>query len=126
MGLMLDAGALIALERGDPRVVSLLKRAEDRQETVVTPAPVLGQVWRSGSGRQAFLARALPGITVIPADDPACRAAGRLLGRSRTTDIVDALVVVLAAIGDEILTSDPGDLRHLVTALARPLTVTAV
>src|SRR5690349_23526629 len=43
-------------------------------------------------------------------------ARGMLLARSGGSDAVDATVVCLAADGDEILTSDPGDLRGLAEA----------
>jgi hypothetical protein len=39
-----------------------------------------------------------------------------LLARSGQTDVIDAVVVCLAADGDDILTSDPGDLRSLAQA----------
>ncbi|HTW07403.1 MAG TPA: hypothetical protein VME46_07835 [Acidimicrobiales bacterium] len=39
-----------------------------------------------------------------------------LLGRSGTNDAVDAALVCLAADGDDILTSDPGDLKGLAQA----------
>jgi hypothetical protein len=41
---------------------------------------------------------------------------GVLLGKTRTTDVVDAAVVVLAVAGDCILTSDPDDMARLVAA----------
>jgi hypothetical protein len=41
------------------------------------------------------------------------RAIGELLERARTADVVDASLVELAAAGDRILTSDPGDLLRL-------------
>ena len=45
-GLTLDAGALIAFERNDRRVVALLARALHHQLALVVPAGVIGQVWR--------------------------------------------------------------------------------
>jgi len=39
-----------------------------------------------------------------------------LLARSGHADAIDATVVCLAADGDDILTSDPGDLRALAEA----------
>jgi DNA-binding transcriptional MocR family regulator len=44
------------------------------------------------------------------------KKAGVLLGRSGAKDAVDAALVCLAADGDDILTSDPGDLRALAEA----------
>src|SRR5512139_3185766 len=57
-GLTLDAGALIALERNDRRIVALLARARHHGWALVVPEGVVGQVWRDGK-RQARLARLL-------------------------------------------------------------------
>ena len=42
--------------------------------------------------------------------------AGELLGSTRTKDVVDATVALLASSADELYTSDPGDLRKLCEA----------
>lgn len=76
-------------------------------------------MWRGGHGRQANLARLLPGVDVRFLDEELGRRAGVLLGRAGATDVDDAAVVLLAADGDEILTSDPGDLRGLPRRWAR-------
>ena len=62
MSLVLDAGALIAVERGDREVLALLKRERQQGRAPLTHGGVLGQVWRGGQGRQAQLARLLPGL----------------------------------------------------------------
>jgi len=54
------------------------------------------------------------------------RAAGELLATSGTSDAVDALIVMVALPGDQLLTSDPVDLRPLVTHRAIPVTVVHV
>lgn len=54
------------------------------------------------------------------------RAAGELLAASGTTDVVDALVTMVAVPGDQLLTSDPADLRTLVTQRDIPVTVVRV
>jgi hypothetical protein len=77
---------------------------------------VVAQVWRGGTGRQAPLARLLAGTDVVAVDDVLGRRAGRLLARSGHSDAIDATVVCLAADGDNVLTSDPGDLRVLAEA----------
>jgi hypothetical protein len=55
----------------------------------------------------------LPGLEVVPLDDALGRRAGVLLGRARTSDVVDAALVVLAVDGDVVLTSDADDIEHL-------------
>jgi hypothetical protein len=114
--LVLDAGAFVAVERGDRAVVALVKRERLAGRAPVTSGGVVAQVWRGGSGRQVLVARLLAGTDVAPVDEGLGRRAGVLLARSGTSDAVDATVVCLAADGDDILTSDPGDLHALAQA----------
>jgi hypothetical protein len=114
--LVLDAGAFVAVERGDRDVVALVKRERMAGRPPVTSGGVVAQVWRGGRGRQAELARLLAGVQVAAIDDSLGRRAGMLLARSGQSDAIDAAVVCLAADGDDILTSDPGDLRALAEA----------
>ena len=65
---------------------------------------------------QAPLARLLAGVEVAPVDDSLGRRAGMLLARTGMSGAIDATVVCLAADGDDILTSDAGDLRTLAEA----------
>ena len=57
-GIVLDAGALIALDRGDKRIIALLQRALEQGRTLRVPAGVVGQAWRDGRV-QVTLARFL-------------------------------------------------------------------
>ena len=114
--LVLDAGAFVAVERGNREVVALVKRERLAGRPPVTSGGVVAQVWRGGSGRQAPMARLLAGTAVASVDDTLARRAGMLLARSGHSDAIDATVVCLAADGDDILTSDPGDLRVLAEA----------
>jgi hypothetical protein len=114
--LVLDAGAFLAVERGDRDVVALVKRERLAGHSPVTSGGVVAQVWRGGRGRQTLVSRLLVGVEVAPIDDSMGRRAGLLLARSGQSDAIDAAVVCLAADGDDILTSDPGDLRILAEA----------
>jgi hypothetical protein len=114
VSIVLDAGALIAVERGDRDMIALIKRERVQERAPVTHGGVVGQVWRGGHGRQVNLARLLPGVDVVALDDGFGRRAGVLLGRAASNDVIDASVVLLAVDGDEIYTSDPEDLRRLV------------
>jgi hypothetical protein len=116
MSLLLDAGAFLAVEQGDRDVVALVKRERLAQRAPLSHGGVVAQVWRGGSGRQAELARLLAGVDVKALDLDLGKKAGVLLGLSRTDDAVDAALVCLAADGDDILTSDPGDLKALAEA----------
>lgn len=84
---------------------------EDR--SVYVPSVVVGQVWRDAQ-RQAVLSRFLAGCHIQPIDIDIAKAAGVLCGRTRTADVVDATVVVMAAMLRAIVwTSDPRDLKAL-------------
>jgi len=111
-GLCLDAGALIAFERLDPRVLRLLQRARDAGLSVEIPAPVVAQAWRGGP-RQALLARLLAsdGVETIPMDAVAARAVGELCAASSATDVVDGHVAWHAFRRRlAVVTSDPDDI----------------
>lgn len=116
MTLVLDAGALIAIERSDREIMALLKREHRAGRLPVTHGGVVGQVWRSGGGHQANLARLLPSVNVQAIDEATGKKAGVLLARAGGDDVIDAAVALLAVDGDEILTSDPADLRPLAVA----------
>jgi hypothetical protein len=114
--LVLDAGAFLAIERGDRAVIALVKRERLNQRAPVSHGGVVAQVWRGGSGRQAELARLLKGIDVRALDEQLGKRAGVLLGRAGGDDAIDAAVVCLATDGDDIVTSDPADLKALAEA----------
>ncbi len=113
MSIVLDAGALVAVERADRDMIALVKRERREGRAPLSHGGVIGQVWRGGHGRQATLARLLPGVEVHAIDDSFGRRAGVLLGNARGAEVIDAAVVLLAQDGDEIFTSDPADLRDL-------------
>jgi hypothetical protein len=121
VGLTLDAGALIAYERGSKQVQVLLRKAWEHDAPVAIPAAALAQAWRDGS-RQARLARYLrTGVngdkgapTVEPLGYVMARRVGELCAASGTADVVDASVVVVAQMhGHAVVTSDPADLAEL-------------
>ena len=114
--LVLDAGAFVAVEHGDRDIVALVKRERLAGRAPVTNGGVVAQIWRGGRHRQVPVARLLAGVEVTPIDDRLGRRAGMLLARTGGADPIDAAVVFLAADGDDILTSDPGDLRTLAEA----------
>jgi S1-C subfamily serine protease len=114
--LVLDAGAFIAVERGDRDIMALVKREHRAGRAPVTHGAVVAQVWRGGSGKQAPVARLLAGAEVVALDEQLGRRAGMVLALSGHRDAIDAAVVCLAGDGDDILTTDPGDLRDLAEA----------
>jgi predicted nucleic acid-binding protein len=115
VGITLDAGGLIALDRDDRRVIVLLARAAEAKGRITVPATALAQAIRRPE-RQARLARLIrqPTTDVVALDRVDATNVGRLLAASGTADIADAHVVVCARrSGQRIVTSDPDDLRRL-------------
>jgi hypothetical protein len=115
VGVTLDAGGLIALDRNDRRVVVLLARAVETNSRVTIPSSALAQAIRRPE-RQARLARLIrqPTSDVIPLDRVDTVNVGRLLAASGTSDVVDAHVVVCARRSRQrVVTSDPGNLSRL-------------
>jgi hypothetical protein len=115
LSTILDAGALISLDRNDRAMWIRLKALHLAGEVPITHGGVVGQVWRGGP-RQARLATALAGMDVRSLDEKLGRAAGRLLSIARMSDVVDAALVALASDTDEIITIDIGDLAQLADA----------
>jgi hypothetical protein len=114
-GVTFDAGALIALDRDDRRVVVLLARAAQIGARITVPASALAQAIRQPS-RQARLSRLLrqPNTDVRALDAADATQVGILLAASRTSDIADAHVVICARRNaDAIVTSDAQDIRRL-------------
>ena len=112
---MLDAGALIAVERGDRATAAVIEVARQQQRRVIVPAGVVGQVWR-GSARQARLSRLLNArdVVVEPLTDIGARAAGVLCGSAGAADVIDASVVLTARrYQATVISSDRADLRVL-------------
>ena len=125
MSLVLDAGALLAIERRDRQVGALLRVAQQERIAVRTSPAAVAQVWRHGA-RQAQLARVLAGVAAPPLDLDTGKRLGALLSVTDSCDVVDAHVASLARAGDRVLTSDPDDLRHLLDALSIDATVVCV
>lgn len=125
MALVLDAGALIAIERDDRLVLGHLLVARRDGVAVRTTSTVVSQVWRDGR-RQARLSSVLRGIEEVPHDRARSRRIGELLARAGASDVVDGGIIEVAADGDEVLTSDVADLAVLAEAAGRRLTLIPV
>ncbi len=108
-GYCLDAGALIAVERGVAPVIKFLDDAAGQGLAIDIPAGALAQVWRGGP-RQARMSRFVSarGVRVVPLDDETARAVGVLCGLAGTSDVIDAHVALHAHLeGLAVMTSDP-------------------
>jgi hypothetical protein len=119
MTLVLDTGALVGLERNDRTMWRRLKSALLMGQVPITHGGVIGQAWRGHGPRSALLAKALSGIDVRAIDNDLGKRAGELLARAKTTDVIDAALVLIASDHDTLLTSDPTDMKRLADAADR-------
>ena len=115
--MILDAGILVAVDRGEQAAQSFLTAALEEDVALRTSAPVVAQVWRNGS-RQARLAKFLDTLEVHDFTLVDARVVGGILLRSGTSDVVDAHIVALAVrLKDSIVTADSADLLLLTSYL---------
>jgi hypothetical protein len=112
---VLDAGALVAVDRRDRMIGAQLRVLQQQGTPIRVSAAVVGQVWRDGR-KQANLARVLAGVGIEALAKDDGRRIGELLALAAAADVVDAHVALMAANADLILTSDPGDIRQLLQA----------
>ena len=120
-----DAAVLVAADRNERRVWAEHKVRLELGIVPVVPTPVVAQVSRSP--QQAQLRRFLTGCVVVPLGATEAHEAGRLLGITKTSDVVDAVVVTTALRQEAtILTSDPDDIERLVRASGREISVVAI
>ncbi len=113
--VVLDAGALIALERRDRRMLALLREVVEARVASHVPAGVVAQVWR-GRPRQHAVVRLLraQAMRVHPFDEAVAYRVGLLLASSHTSDVVDGHVAILGrSLRATVVTSDADDLRRL-------------
>lgn len=114
-GVVLDSGALIAVERGDRTMSVLLAEARRAKAPIIVPAGCIAQVWRSPA-RQARIAVLLrqQNVEIIALDDQDARRIGVLLAAIGAHDVVDGHVAVCAHRARRpVLTSDPDDISRL-------------
>jgi predicted nucleic acid-binding protein len=119
--LILDSGAVIALARGDQRARAFVDRALETGAELLIPSVVIAETVRGRGPRDAPVNRVLTAVdSVLVADESAGRTAGALLGRARSSETIDALVVgnAIQLGGGRILTSDPDDMRQLARGAA--------
>ncbi len=125
MKAVLDAGALMAVDRRN-RVIGAQLRVLQQQGTPIrVSTAVVGQAWRDGR-KQANLARVLAGVGIVPLAEDDGKRIGELLALAGSADVVDAHVALMAAHADLVLTSDPGDIRKLLQARGISARVQAV
>ena len=128
--LVLDAGALAALDRNSRATWAKLRLATTQKAVIVVPTGVIAKACRDGT-RQTRLVQVLRHCDEVPLDGANARAAGLLCAATHTSDIVDASVAICAATlarhqRTTVLTSDIGDLRRLLDQLGSTAEVARV
>lgn len=103
----------------------MLRVAQQQRLAVRSAAGVVAQVWRDGS-RQANLSRVLSGVDVASLDLPVAKRVGVVLGAADSSDVIDGHVAYLVEPGDQLLTSDPHDMRNLLGDRAHHVDVVTV
>lgn len=112
IGITLDTGALIAIEKRDRRMKARLERTRIEGRDITVPAAVVAEWWRGGN-RQAQI---LDAFNVEPMSERLAKIAGEALAALPTATIVDAIVMASASLrGDIVYTSDFEDLDRLHT-----------
>jgi hypothetical protein len=112
---VLDAGALVAVDRRDRIIGGLLRVLQQHGTPIRVSSAVVGQVWRDGR-KQANLTRVLAGVGIEPLGKDDGKRIGELLALARSANVVDAHVALMTAPADLVLTSDAGDIRALLQA----------
>jgi predicted nucleic acid-binding protein len=117
IGVTLDTGALIAMERRKARGTMLLLAAKEQRAELFATTPVIAEWWRGRNDRRDDIKRS---VTVVPLSLAAAEAAGTVLGRirdrkARAELAVDVMVMAFAALhgGGLVYTSDMDDLTRL-------------
>jgi predicted nucleic acid-binding protein len=114
--IVYDTGALLAAERRNPDFLALHDELTAARIRPIVPVAVLAQAWRGGPQHQ--ISRVLKGCDILPDDSRTGRAAGVACAASRTSDIVDAIVIATAIRHQApVVTSDPGDLTRIAHSL---------
>ncbi|MEU9172100.1 hypothetical protein AB0D34_30620 [Streptomyces sp. NPDC048420] len=109
-----DSGVLIAAAKNDRRFLGRHKALLRSGGIPIVPAGVLAQCWDVRASA-AILHWVLSGCLVVPLTETGAKAAAVLCQENKTSDVIDASVVLASIAYDEapILTDDLGDIRAL-------------
>ena len=125
MSVVYDAGVLVAADRDDRGIWAEHRIRLELGAVPLTTAPVVAQVSRSP--RQAQLRRFLRGCEIVAFSPDQAHEVGALLGNAGTADVVDAHLVVCAAVTTSaVLTADLNDLRKISRKMVTPVPVQSI
>ncbi len=114
--IVLDAGAVIGLARGNTALRAMVTKAHLAGNEIIVPMVVLAETVRGNGPRDAAVNLTLAQLTPHPPlDEPTARLAGSLLGAAGSSATIDALVAAeaLRRAPSLLFTGDPDDLRAL-------------
>ena len=118
-GVVYDAGVLVAADRSARGVWAEHRVRLEAGIVPVVPTAVVAQVSRSPA--QVQLRRMLRGCEVASLTERNAHAAGQLLARAGTNDVVDAVVAQVAAeLRADVVTGDRADIGRLLQAAGGP------
>ena len=106
-----DAAVLVAADRNVRKVWAEHRVRLEAGTVPVVPSAVVVQVSRSPT--QVQLRRLLQGCEVVSLTERRAHAAGRLLGRAGSSDVVAS---VAAELGADVVTGDRADIGRLLDA----------
>ena len=118
--IILDTGALIAIESGHRQIRAMLDLAELRKLPIYVPTPVIAEAWRGGPGKQTQLSIFLKDgirqgfVRIVDLDYSTALQVGALWatvqgGHASATDVMVAWCV--RNFDGVVLSSDPEDFR---------------
>jgi predicted nucleic acid-binding protein len=111
IGLTLDTGALVALERRRQRMARIYRTAVEDGLRVTTPSAVVAEWWRGKTDARDAVLR---GVRIEPLDGQLAKLAGEAIAAIEGATTVDAIVMASAARrGDVVYTGDFEDLERL-------------
>jgi predicted nucleic acid-binding protein len=120
-----DAGVLIAADRSERRIWAEHRVRLEAGIAPLVASPVVAQASRSA--KQVQMRRLLRGCEIVQFDEASAHAAGFLLGKTRTKDVVDASVAVLASkYRADVVSDDTEDIRRLLTAAHAKVSIIAI
>jgi len=110
-----DTAVLVACDRNERKVWAEHRVRLESGRVPLVPSVVVAQASRSP--KQVQLRRFLRGCEVVALGEADAHRVGALLGKSRTSDVVDACVVALAAERHaDVVSGDIDDAKRLVDA----------
>jgi len=111
LGITLDTGALIAIERRKRRGIKLIQLREEGSALLATPTAVIAEWWRGRTDSREII---LDMVNVEPLPLDVAKSAGAAQAAVPGATAVDAIVMAFAASrGDVVYTSDRDDFERL-------------